>query len=111
MKTTGLRDKVVLTTGATSGIGAAIAREPAARGAISLLVGRNAEKLAEVEHSIRGKGGRSKAYVCNLQTLTALADTFTGATATFIMDFNPRTATGIPPSVEPQKRKLCCSPR
>jgi len=66
MKTTDLRDKVVLTTGATSGIGAAIAREAAARGAISLLVGRNAEKLAEVEHSIRCKGGRSKAYVCNL---------------------------------------------
>ena len=66
MKTTSLRDKVVLTTGATSGIGAAIAREAAARGAISLLVGRNAEKLAEVEHSIRCKGGRSKAYVCNL---------------------------------------------
>jgi NADP-dependent 3-hydroxy acid dehydrogenase YdfG len=65
MKTTGLRDKVVLTTGATSGIGAAIAREAAARGAIRLLVGRNAEKLAEVEHSIRCKGGRSKAYVCN----------------------------------------------
>ena len=66
MKTTDLRDKVVLTTGATSGTGAAIAREAAARGAISLLVGRNAEKLAEVEHSIRCKGGRSKAYVCNL---------------------------------------------
>jgi NAD(P)-dependent dehydrogenase (short-subunit alcohol dehydrogenase family) len=43
MKTTGLRGKVVLITGATSGIGAAIAREAAARGAISLLVGRNAE--------------------------------------------------------------------
>ena len=66
MKTTDLRDKVVLTTGATSGIGAAIAREAAARGAISLLVGRNAEKLGEVAHSIRCKGGRSKAYVCNL---------------------------------------------
>lgn len=49
MKTTGLRGKVVLITGAISGIGAAIAREAAARGAISLLVGRNAEKLAEVE--------------------------------------------------------------
>jgi NAD(P)H dehydrogenase (quinone) len=41
----------------------------------------------------------------------ALADAFAGATAIFIMDFNPRIATGIPPSVEPQKRKLCCSPR
>jgi short-subunit dehydrogenase len=57
---------LVLITGATSGIGAAIAREAAARGAVSLLVGRNTEKLAEVEHSIRCNGGRSKAYVCNL---------------------------------------------
>jgi uncharacterized protein len=62
----GLRDKVVLTTGASSGIGAAIAREAAARGAISVLVGRNAAKLAEIEHLIRCEGGRAKAYVCNL---------------------------------------------
>jgi uncharacterized protein len=61
-----LRDKVVLTTGASSGIGAAIAREAAARGAISLIVGRNAEGLAEVERSIRSEGGRSKAFVCNV---------------------------------------------
>jgi short-subunit dehydrogenase len=66
IKMAGLRDKVVLTTGASSGIGAAIAREAAACGAISVLVGRNAAKLAEVEHSIRCEGGRSKAYVCNL---------------------------------------------
>lgn len=61
-----LRGKVVLTTGASSGIGAAIAREAAARGAISVLVGRNMERLAEVEHSIRCDGGRSLAYTCDL---------------------------------------------
>ena len=51
MKFPDLRDKVILTTGASSGIGAAIAREAAARGATSLLVGRNAQKLAEVERA------------------------------------------------------------
>jgi uncharacterized protein len=66
MTATDLTDKVVLTTGSSSGIGAAIAREAAARGAISVLVGRNAEKLAEVEYSIRCRGGRSKVYLCNL---------------------------------------------
>jgi short-subunit dehydrogenase len=64
--TAGLRNKVVLTTGATSGIGAAIAREASARGGLSLLVGRNAAKLADIERSIRVSGGRAKAYVCNL---------------------------------------------
>jgi short-subunit dehydrogenase len=66
MKINDLRGKVTLTTGASSGIGAAIAREAAARGAFSLLVGRNAEKLTEVEHSIRSQGGRSKAYLSHL---------------------------------------------
>lgn len=66
MKATDLIDKVVLTTGSSSGIGAAIARDAAARGAISILVGRNAEKLAEVQDSIRCQGGQSKVYVCNL---------------------------------------------
>ena len=67
-----LRDKVVLTTGASSGIGAAIAREAAARGAFSLLVGRNSQKLAEVEHSIRSQGGRSKAYTVDLTDAHAI---------------------------------------
>jgi short-subunit dehydrogenase len=63
-----LRDKVVLTTGASSGIGAAIAKEAAARGAMSVLVGRNAEQLAMVERSIRSEGGRSAGFVCNVSS-------------------------------------------
>jgi short-subunit dehydrogenase len=64
--TTGLTGKVVLTTGASSGIGAAIAREAAARGAMSILIGRNAERLAAVESLISSRGGCAKAYVANL---------------------------------------------
>jgi uncharacterized protein len=66
MKVLDLCHKVVLTTGASSGIGAATAREAAARGALSLLVGRDAAKLAEVERLIRSEGGLSKAYVCDV---------------------------------------------
>lgn len=66
MKAAGLQGKVVLITGASSGIGAAIAREAAARGAVIALVGRNAGRLAEVEQSIRNSGGRASAYICDL---------------------------------------------
>jgi short-subunit dehydrogenase len=66
MSVNDLHGKIVLTTGASSGIGAAIAREAAARGAFSLLVGRNADALADVEDSIRAQRGRSRAYVANL---------------------------------------------
>ena len=63
MQTKDLDGKVVLITGASSGIGAAIAREAAARGAMSVLVGRDEKKLAEVESDIRAQGGRSTAYL------------------------------------------------
>jgi uncharacterized protein len=63
MQSRDLDGKVVLITGASSGIGAAIGREASRRGAMSLLVGRNARKLAEVDLSIRADGGRSRAYV------------------------------------------------
>src|SRR5689334_870087 len=66
MATVDLTGKIVLTTGASSGIGAAIAREAAARGAMSVLVGRHAERLAAVEQLIRSRGGCAKTYVANL---------------------------------------------
>jgi uncharacterized protein len=66
MKIRDLEGKIVLTTGASSGIGAAIAQEAAARGAISVLIGRNADRLAAVENTIRSRGGRSRAFVTNL---------------------------------------------
>jgi short-subunit dehydrogenase len=63
MQANDLNGKVVLVTGASSGIGAAIAREAAGRGAMSLLVGRDAKKLDEVVNLISVQGGRSTAYV------------------------------------------------
>jgi hypothetical protein len=66
-----LRGKVTLTTGASSGIGAAIAREAAARGAFSLLVGRNAEKLAAVERILFARRGGTRRHTPRiLQALT-----------------------------------------
>ena len=49
-----LRDKVVLLTGATGGIGGALARALAAQGARLILSGRRAEQLAAVASGITG---------------------------------------------------------
>jgi NAD(P)-dependent dehydrogenase (short-subunit alcohol dehydrogenase family) len=49
---TGLADRVVIVTGAASGIGAAIARRCAAAGALLVLADRNAEGLARVAASL-----------------------------------------------------------
>ncbi len=51
-----MNQKVVVITGASSGIGRALAFEFAARGAKIVLAARNTEKLQEVENEIRLKG-------------------------------------------------------
>jgi len=50
-----MADRIIL-TGASSGIGAALAQEYAAPGASLLLIARNAERLAEVANAARAKG-------------------------------------------------------
>ncbi len=52
-----LADKVALVTGASKGIGAAIAKSLAAQGAHILLVARNADELEKVEDAIFDAGG------------------------------------------------------
>jgi short-subunit dehydrogenase len=49
-------DMNVLITGASSGIGAALAEESAARGDLLFLCGRNQERLLEVAEKCRGRG-------------------------------------------------------
>jgi uncharacterized protein len=61
-----LAGKVVLTTGASSGIGAAIAEEAALRGAASILVSRNADGLQNVERVIRACGGTATSYATDV---------------------------------------------
>ena len=61
-----LIDRVVVITGASSGIGKALALALAEEGAISLLLARRAEELEEVVEEVRSSGGRSYAYPCDI---------------------------------------------
>ena len=59
-------NKVALVTGASYGIGFAIAKDLASRGAHLILTARSGEKLEALASSIRSEGG--KANVCLLYT-------------------------------------------
>jgi len=59
-----VRDRVVLVTGASQGIGLAIARDLGARGARVALVARQADKIAAAAREI---GGGAAAYECDVQ--------------------------------------------
>ncbi|MDO9414743.1 SDR family oxidoreductase [Pararhizobium sp.] len=54
---TGIKDKVVLITGASSGIGAGIARELGAAGARLVIGARRTDRLEELAQEITGSGG------------------------------------------------------
>ncbi len=59
-----LAERVVLVTGASQGIGLAVAREIAARGGRVALVARGAERVAELAAEI---GGGARGYGCAVQ--------------------------------------------
>ncbi len=67
-----LGGKVVLITGASSGIGLEAAKKFAANGAIVVLVARSADKLAEVVETMRNKGSDAHYYTCDLNNLEAI---------------------------------------
>ncbi|WP_372748212.1 SDR family oxidoreductase [Litorivivens sp.] len=61
--------KVVVITGASSGIGKAAALQLAEAGAQVVLVARSTEKLAETQSEIKALGGTSFAYSCDVSDL------------------------------------------
>lgn len=65
--------KVVLITGASAGIGSAVARRFAAEGASVALVARGADALEWVAGEIRGAGGVAQAYPADVRDHAACA--------------------------------------
>lgn len=59
-------NSLALITGASSGIGAAIAKKIASQGIRVVLVARHLEKLTAVADSIRSQGGTAHCYPCDL---------------------------------------------
>jgi NAD(P)-dependent dehydrogenase (short-subunit alcohol dehydrogenase family) len=69
-----LESKRALVTGASSGMGAEIAKAYAAAGAQVTMAARNASRLAQVRDEIEAAGGSVKAIVCDLVVAGAAQD-------------------------------------
>ena len=61
-----MKDNVVFVTGASSGIGEAVARELVRRGAKVLLGARRVELLEKVAEELRAGGGSAIAVPCDV---------------------------------------------
>lgn len=64
-----VKDKVILITGASSGIGQATALRLAETEATILLVARTREKLEETQAMVQAKGGRAQIYTCDVANM------------------------------------------
>ncbi len=62
----GYRDKNAVVTGASSGIGAELARQLARRGARVALVARRRDRLEELAKGIEAAGGRASVHACDV---------------------------------------------
>ena len=69
------KDKVVLVTGSTRGIGKAVAEAFANQGATVIIMGRNQEQASLVAAEITGKGQLADGYACDVTELKIVQET------------------------------------
>jgi 3-oxoacyl-[acyl-carrier protein] reductase len=67
-----LKDKIALVTGASQGIGEAIARRLAAEGALTVCAARSAEKLANLVAAIAADGHRAEVLTLDVSDAAAI---------------------------------------
>jgi len=77
------KDAVALITGGGSGIGAALSRALAARGARVIVVDRDRDTAAETARAIEGSGGRAEPAVADVRNADEVARVVGGAWQTY----------------------------
>jgi NADP-dependent 3-hydroxy acid dehydrogenase YdfG len=80
---TAVEGKVVVITGASSGIGEATARNLAARGAAVALGARRRDRLDKLVNDIREAGGKAEAFTCDVTRRSDVEALVQGAVKTF----------------------------
>ena len=99
-----LRNKSVIVTGATRGIGKGIARVFASKGAKVLIVGRDAQAGAATVAEIEKAGGTAKFFAGDVTTRAGAASIAAAAVATlFAASCCPNAAPAKPAYVAPAK--------
>jgi len=78
-----LREKVVLITGASRGLGAALAAAVAQRGARVILVGRDKTTLDKTVAEITSQGGKADGRPCDIADLAQVRELFVGVAAKY----------------------------
>jgi len=78
-----IKDKTVLITGASRGIGAATAREFARLGAKVMLAARSAADIQTIADEINAAGGQAAAHACDVSDPVQVKDTVKTCVATF----------------------------
>lgn len=70
-----LKDKVIVITGGSQGLGRAVARKASALGAVIVLVARREKFLKETQKKIATFGGRVDYFTCDIRHLSQVKET------------------------------------